>query len=218
MCPTTRRQPTGHGQERGRIRIATYNIRSGQNGRLEMALRAMRLMNVDWGFLTEAKLTSGIYTRQAQDYQVEATEATSQHSGGIALFWQRSDHWHMEAVRKHGHNVMSAVFVTGHVRYGIIGAYIPPDDISGVNFIAQANKALPQGLPLLLLGDLNADLASPRDARSQEIAAEMAAHGLEDILLHFRQRRRYCHGLTWRQEQSDRGWVRSCNDYILRAG
>jgi hypothetical protein len=112
-----------------------------------MALRVMRLMNVDWGFRTEAKLTSGIYNWQAQDYQVEATEATSQHSGGIALFWQRLDHWHMEAVRNHGHNVMSTVFVTGHVCYGIIGAYIPPDDISGVNFIAQAKETLPQELP-----------------------------------------------------------------------
>jgi hypothetical protein len=84
----------------------------------------------------------------------------------------------MEAVRKHGHNVMSAVFVTGHVWYGIIRAYIPPDDISGVNFIAQAKEALTQGLPLLLIGDLNADLASPQEARLQEIAAEMATQGL----------------------------------------
>jgi hypothetical protein len=58
------------------------------------------------------------------------------------------------------------------------GLHTPPHDISGVNFIAQAKEALPQGLPLLLIGDLNADLASPQDARLQEIAAEMATQGL----------------------------------------
>jgi hypothetical protein len=50
----------GAASERASIRIATYNIRSGRAGRLEMALRAMNQMNVDIGILMEAKLTDGI--------------------------------------------------------------------------------------------------------------------------------------------------------------
>jgi hypothetical protein len=44
-----------------RINLATYNIRSGRGGNSEIVLRAMELMNVDLGILTEAKLTDGIY-------------------------------------------------------------------------------------------------------------------------------------------------------------
>jgi hypothetical protein len=44
------------------IKIATCNIQSGRNSQLEMALRALRLINVDLCFLTEAKLMDGIST------------------------------------------------------------------------------------------------------------------------------------------------------------
>ena len=37
--------------------LATYNVSSGRNGRLEQALRATKVANVDVGVLTEAKLT-----------------------------------------------------------------------------------------------------------------------------------------------------------------
>ena len=40
----------------------TYNVTSGRNGRLEQALRAMKVANVDVGVLMEAKLTKDIYT------------------------------------------------------------------------------------------------------------------------------------------------------------
>ncbi len=42
--------------------VALYNIRSGQNGGLESALRAMAAMEVNFGILMETKITGGIYT------------------------------------------------------------------------------------------------------------------------------------------------------------
>jgi hypothetical protein len=42
--------------------VALFNIRSGQNGGLESALRAMAAMDVDFGILVEMKITGGIYT------------------------------------------------------------------------------------------------------------------------------------------------------------
>jgi hypothetical protein len=40
--------------------VALYNIRSGRNGDLESALRAMAEMNIDFGILVETKITAGI--------------------------------------------------------------------------------------------------------------------------------------------------------------
>ena len=65
------------------IKLATYNIVSGRGSRLEMALREMERMNVDFGFLTEAKITDGIYVRSAYGYRTLATEAVSPHKGGL---------------------------------------------------------------------------------------------------------------------------------------
>ena len=177
-----------------KITVVTYNIQSGRNGRLESALRAMDQMNVDLGLFTEAKLTDGIYTRYASAYNVIATEATSPHQGGVALFYRNSEHWHIESVRKYGPNVISFELVTGHRRWAVVGAYIPPADVTTLENITQAFEAFPHGRQLLLLGDLNVNLSSPRDKRGQTIATEVATLGLEDLLLHFRQRRAFRHG------------------------
>ena len=57
------------------LRIATYKLCSGCNNQLEMAERAMDKMNVDMGFLTEAKLTNRIYTRWTSNYHMCATNS-----------------------------------------------------------------------------------------------------------------------------------------------
>jgi hypothetical protein len=46
----------------GSVAIALFNIRSGRNGGLEAALRAMDQLGVDIGFLVETKLTGGIHS------------------------------------------------------------------------------------------------------------------------------------------------------------
>ena len=46
----------GAAPERASIHIATHNIQSGHAGRLEMALRALNQMNVDFVILTEIRL------------------------------------------------------------------------------------------------------------------------------------------------------------------
>ena len=88
----------GHSEavERTQIRLATYNVRSGRAGRLEIALRAMEQMNVDLGILTEAKLTDGIYTRFSSGYHVVATDARVHNQGGVALFYRDSPHWQID--------------------------------------------------------------------------------------------------------------------------
>ena len=63
----------------------------------------------------------------------------------------------------------------------VVGAYVPPSDLDTVEYITQAFGAMPRAISPILLGDLNVDLANPRDGRGQEIAAELASLGLEDL-------------------------------------
>jgi hypothetical protein len=70
----------------GSIAFALFNIRSGHNGGLEEALRAMDQLGVDIGILVEIKLAGGFYTCYSSGYSVLASPATSVWQGGIALF------------------------------------------------------------------------------------------------------------------------------------
>ena len=196
------------------IRIATWNIQSGRNGRLEQALRAMGQMNIDLGFLTEAKLTDGIHTRYSFGYRVVATEARSGSQGGVALFYRDSRLWSIESEVKHGPNVISCWLVTGFRRIPLVGAYVPPADLETLDFINQALDRFPNGAKPILLGDLNAELAHPRDARESEVATVAANHGLECMLSHYRQTSGHGHCQTWWQYRNGE-LVSSHVDYIL---
>ena len=59
--------------------IGTWNIQSGRSTRLDTALRALSIVGVDLLFLTETKLTNGVYTQFSLGYWVLATNATSHH-------------------------------------------------------------------------------------------------------------------------------------------
>ncbi len=57
--------------------VALYNLRSGRNGGLESALRAMAEIDIDCGILVETKITTGIYTRFLSSYNVFMSNAVS---------------------------------------------------------------------------------------------------------------------------------------------
>ena len=95
------------------IRFGTYNIRNGRNGGLESALRGMSQANMNLGIFQEKNCTDGIYTRESAGYCVVATDATSQHCGGVALFYRLSHIFEVEAVREYGPNILSFEVATG---------------------------------------------------------------------------------------------------------
>jgi endonuclease/exonuclease/phosphatase family metal-dependent hydrolase len=132
----------------------------------------------------------------------------------VALFYRDSPYWQVESIRRYGPNVISFELVTGSRRIPAVGAYVPPADLSTMEFVNRAMEALPQGLRPLLLGDLNVDLDDLRNDRARSMAADLASYGFEDLLPHFRQRCGFCHGTTWWQHR-DGGTVRSRCDYIL---
>ena len=112
------------------ITVANWNIRNGRNGGLEGALRAVKALGVDFGLLTETKLTGGIYTRNSSGYEVLATDAVNAHQGGVAICWRKSADFEVEETRAWGPNVMTSQLVTGRNRFYVVGGYIPPSDLT----------------------------------------------------------------------------------------
>jgi hypothetical protein len=204
----------GAALERASICITTYNIHSGQAGRLKMVLRVMNQMNVDIGILMETKLTDGIHTRRLSGYQAYATLARSHSQGGVVFFFRNLPQWQVESIRRFGPNVISCLLVKGQCQIPVMGACIPPADESTLEFIRQSMDSLPQLSKLLLLGDLNVNLADLRDDQAHAVATDLATYGFEDLLLQFGQHRGYRHGHTWKQHR-DGTMVCSHCDYIL---
>ena len=194
------------------ISIATWNIQSGRNARLESALRALNKMDVDLAILTEAKLTNGIHTKYSSVYNVVASNAVSHRQGGVALVFKDSPHWQVESTRCFGPNVISAEIVTGPRRIPLVGAYIPPDDTTTLAHVEQALNPFRGRNDLVMLGDLNVPLDAPVGVRDTAIANAVALAGLHDMHHHFRQGR--LGGSTWHQIREG-DLVRSRPDYVL---
>jgi hypothetical protein len=127
---------------------------------------------------------------------VIATEASSVHQGEVALVFKDSRYWQIESVRKHGPNVISCELVTGRRRVPIVGVYIPPNDLTTCAYLSRALGRFPKG-NAVVLGDLNVNLQSPRDARDTEIVGILSTYGLEDMMPHFKSRHAFRHGNTW---------------------
>ena len=47
---------------------------------------------------------------------------------------------------------------TGNQSFGFVGGYIPPDDTTTTQFTQQAMEYQTDGMPVFLMGDLNANL------------------------------------------------------------
>ena len=201
-------------EQRRCLRFGTWNIRNGRGEGLITALRAMSQMNIDFGVLTETKVTDNVYTRRTDAYQVIATNAASPHQGGVALFYRENNCFQVESVRRWGHNVISFVITTGKRRLGFLGAYVPPADTTTLPHLQKALDYVPDVFPTFLLGDLNVDLRAPGNERDAEIAAILAARGLQDTRHHFWQRPTSLGWSTWFQGRNT-GRVQSTCDYIL---
>ena len=95
---------------------------------------------MDLGIFHETKCTDGIYTRKSYGYSVVATNAPSQHRGGVALFYCPSPHFAVEAVRQFGPNVFGFHLATGARRWCIIECYFAPNDTTMIDSVVAALK------------------------------------------------------------------------------
>ena len=151
MCLRTVRPSSG----KVPIKFGTYNIRNWRNGGLEAALRGMSQANMVLSILQETKLTNGIYTHGSSGYSAVATDASSRHRGGVAIFYRSEPHLAVEAVEKFGPNVISFQLATGARRWYIVGVYLAPDDTETMKRVIEAMRRRPRGAELLVAGDFN---------------------------------------------------------------
>jgi len=177
------------------ITITTYNVVSARGTKLLEALRAMKDLNTDIAILTEAKLTGDRHARMGHGFHVFATNASSPSKGGIVLAWRAGQqHWTLEGMRAVSANTISATLVTGNQRWLLLGTYLtpnePPDD--ELDRIETEFRRHPH-LPVILLGDLNADIDDATDERSIAIATTLQHLGTIDVLPRFHQKNRRRH-------------------------
>ena len=59
------------------IQFGSYNIRNGQNGGIESALRGVSKANLDLGVLQETNITDGIFNHRSSGYIIVAMDVTS---------------------------------------------------------------------------------------------------------------------------------------------
>ena len=192
------------------LRMIHHNIIHGGGNRLNMALRAMNEMHIDFGILTETKLPNEKYTHQCEGYTIYATHA-SRHQGGVAIFYRNSPQWTFEGITEFGPNVLRSTLVSGNLRWTIIGLYIPPSDKRGdtLHWLETATTGVTHDL--IVLGDLNCNLHHPRDDRAHDISDAISLLNVSDVANHFTHPRGRW---TWSHRQRGR-FSKSITDYVL---
>ena len=120
-------------------------------------------------------------------------------------------------MQQFGPNVIGLQLATGVRRWYIVGCYLAPDNTLTIERAIEALKERPKRAELLVAGDLNINFEAPEgDRREEDIAATLAAEGLEDMAPYFLpRRRRWCRdrrtwGMLWKGRD-----VRYRTDYIL---
>ena len=87
------------------------------------------------------------------------------------MLWEEGHQdFEVEAVTIVSPNLLTFQLVTGEDRYFVMGTYIPPADMMGVDDLCTAWAARLTNCKPLLLGDLNIDLGTPRTKREEIIA------------------------------------------------
>ena len=112
----------------------------------------------------------------------------------------------MENTASFSPSVVSFLLTSGARRCYVVDAYVPPNNRPIVHRMEQALKAVPMGLELILMGDLNARLGNLHDESEEEISTAPADQGLVTTKNHFLPRRLYrgADGWTWSMQRDGR--------------
>ena len=96
-------------------------------------------MGIGVALLQETKVTDNRHTRLTSGYSVYCTTAPSAQQGGIALLWDTAHRdFEVEGLVERTPNVLTFQLVTGRARYYIVGCYIPPTDLGGIEHVRAA--------------------------------------------------------------------------------
>ena len=93
--------------------------------------------------------------------------------------------WQVEGIINFGPNVARFFMTSGSRRWYVVGAYVPPHDLSDFCRIDQALEVALKGMEVILLVYLNIKLREPRDNKEGEFKMSFAGSGLTDVISHF---------------------------------
>ena len=62
---------------------------------------------------------------------------------------------------------------------------MPPNDMSAMYRVDQALRAVPKGLDVILMGDLNVQMGDPRDKCEEDLATALVDRSLVNMTDHF---------------------------------
>ena len=122
---------------------------------------------MDLGVFQKKNFMKGIYMRVSGGYWVVVNTALILYCGGGTPFYQKVEHFTLEAFRLQGPNVISFQLETGGQRWHVGGFYIASDNALTIDDVITITIKWFRGADILVAGDFNADLAEPeRNARN----------------------------------------------------
>ncbi len=142
-------------------------------------------LNKDIAVLTETKLCGGHHARHGFGYLVFVTSAVSPHQGRVALVWCTTpSHWILEGVRTLLANSLSAILVSGTKCWLLLGTYLLPnvDPDSKLGILEVEGQCHPN-VPVILMGDLNADLSDNANAGSIAITTMLQCESIHSTFM-----------------------------------
>ena len=89
-----------------------------------------------------------------------------------------------------GLNVVSFTFTLEQRQWYVVGAYVPPNNQPEIHWVAQALARELAGVGKLLVGNLNACLAQPRNQQEEDLEIIILGHGMSEQQRNFNPRRR----------------------------
>ena len=81
-----------------------------------------------------------------------APDASIQHRGGVAIFYQESPKFVVEAQNQRSTNAVSFQLATGDRRWFVMGCYLEPDDGTSIDNIVRVMVQHPHEAALLAVG------------------------------------------------------------------
>ena len=74
---------------------------------------------------------------------------------------------------------------------------MPPNDMSAMYRVDQALRAVPKGLDVILMGDLNVQIRDPHDNHEEDLETALSNRGMFSMKDHAMPQRRYRGSEIW---------------------
>jgi endonuclease/exonuclease/phosphatase family metal-dependent hydrolase len=194
--------------------IASINMQSGHGAaawNLQVVAEDAELMKLDIICMQETKITNKKHASRAGNFDIIASESSTNNQGGVAFFIRRSTDgleygWSCEDPKIYDTKVVVVKFVLGKFRRRLVGVYLSPREIEDVTWDGMQRACEEATDPIWFLGDFNVDLQSSQ-----------ASWGCDNFA-HTKIQRRSTGVWTWRLRRSIDGesiTIKSVCDYIL---